>query len=664
MKRIWFILQCMLLLLFTGCQTEATKEIETLPIEPEIFQYIETEQADNLAVDEDGLLYTSNFTSKDGKKAQQFCVYDLDGTCIKEVEIALGNGNIQVMVIEDGILYCVVSKVGGSVLASIDLTTWELNELVEIKHEEFLIVEQLVVLGDYFYLFGESSTAEYNSYTLLPEIRTLNYSSEAIARISRVEEQPEVEFFDIEIPLNIFPTKNDTLMIYHYNEEKGLGFLEFSPTEETLQEVGEWNRSSGQMNNLYSCEDGFLFLDNSILHYGTIDGMKAQITTDTSTIWNTIAYTKGFAFYYDYDTKLVKRVHITDTLKENKEIHLLMLSDTTNSLNGCGYRMKHQFLNAEAYALKVLARDTDFDIFLLSSREDISYNIKQNGAFYPLNEVEGVQEYLDACFPYMKELATNEDGDIWMIPVELAIPTLLYSKEYSETQSVDFSKMTFGEWLTLVEQVETTTPEQGSVSTLILAEELFHQYLLEYDTFDTEVFRTYAQQIKDMYEKTGMLLLDYNLIISLRQGDPIETRYSYHYYLSDLLWCAQLAGDSEEVGIAGVPNLSEEAGNIGTLTFLAVNPNSKNLEATLEYISTFCRYMMTKQNSFLLQDESTYTDTPFIKECYQVYANGEVSFMMNADIYWNQFWDYLDGEITLEEMVEEIERKREIYLGE
>ena len=144
----------------------------------------------------------------------------------------------------------------------------------------------------------------------------------------------------------------------------------------------------------------------------------------------------------------------------------------------------------------------------------------------------------------------------------------------------------------------------------------------------------------------------------------IETFYAYEYYLNGLWDYAELVGNSKEVGVAGVPSMSEEVGNIGTLTFLAVNPNSQNLEATLQYVATFCHYMMTKQDSFVLQDISLYTDTPFVKECYETYANGDVYFWMDKEIYWNLFWDYVEGNMELEEMIEEIERKREIYVGE
>ena len=75
--------------------------------------------------------------------------------------------------------------------------------------------------------------------------------------------------------------------------------------------------------------------------------------------------------------------------------------------------------------------------------------------------------------------------------------------------------------------------------------------------------------------------------------------------------------------------------------------------------------MMTQKDSFLLADQSMYTDTPLIQEWYEVYKEGDIYFAMDDDIYWNTFWSYaVNGKIELEEMIEEIERKREIYVGE
>ena len=66
----------------------------------------------------------------------------------------------------------------------------------------------------------------------------------------------------------------------------------------------------------------------------------------------------------------------------------------------------------------------------------------------------------------------------------------------------------------------------------------------------------------------------------------------------------------------------------------------------------------------MLADETTYTDTPFIKDCYEVYANGAIQFEMDFSIYVDQLYAYADGEMTLEDMVAEMERRRKVYVGE
>ena len=135
---------CMLalMLLCSGCKKEINIELENIVLEPEIVKYIGTEDADNIAVDEQGILYTSNYISAEnsstGTSGQEFSVYDLDGTCIKQVQLPFGNGNVRAMVMAEDTLYCVVPKMGQELaLMEIDLTTWEAKEVKIIKEEEF-----------------------------------------------------------------------------------------------------------------------------------------------------------------------------------------------------------------------------------------------------------------------------------------------------------------------------------------------------------------------------------------------------------------------------------------------------------------------------------------------------------------------------------------------
>ena len=683
-KRVFLVFLLSFLFVLSACNKKENVEekmVEPLPVSEELFLYEGTEDVRAIAVDEEGYLYTATcITEVDPEKEikqseyvyepfiQLFKVYDLEGNCIKEVEVGVGNGDIQFLTEKEGKLYCIVTK---SMLAeyrptlyTIDTKTWEVTELYGF--EDYSSIDNFTQVGDYFYVIGQLKEMPSKNYELHSSVIRYVYCGECISRIKVGEENPQEERLPIDFPMDIVGTKQDTLLIYHYSEEEGFGFLEFRPEENVLEHVA-WKTTSTGATYFTECENGFIFSRGDGTFYGTVDGLEAEVSGHTISIWDVPKYQRGFLFYINYvgETKVVERFGISNLIKKNTPIRFFIAEDTIQEPYGCGYSMKKDVASSEKFALKVLAGDSDFDALLLNSRNEVAYNIKEKGAFYALNEVEGVQEYLDVCFPYVKEIAINEDGDIWMIPVSLEIPGLLYHKEYCEINQVDLSKMNFQQFLTLVEKVELEVSEQGGFSTFVMIEELFYQYLSDYDSFDTDVFREYAKQIRRLTEKVGNLSLDSDIFSKLSKDNLFPFFYCYNRNVGEIFtYVKNLKDCNEAIGVVGIPKVSEDLANVGTVTFLAVNANSDNLEATLAYISEFCQYMMNQKDTFLLADESMYTDEPLIKEWYEVYKNGSIFFGMDRDIYWNLFWDYVDGKVGLEEMIEEIERKRKIYVEE
>lgn len=73
-------------------------------------------------------------------------------------------------------------------------------------------------------------------------------------------------------------------------------------------------------------------------------------------------------------------------------------------------------LSAEEFSLTVMSQDKNYDVCMINSSQDYSANIKSKGSFYPLNDVPGVAEYLDKCFPYVKEAAYTESGKYGCCP--------------------------------------------------------------------------------------------------------------------------------------------------------------------------------------------------------------------------------------------------------
>ena len=693
MKRVVTILLFSMLLVFSACQSQKEEVVEKTSTEPfevsaDAFLYEGTKEADVIAVDEEGYLYTAKCITELEEGAtvdvstyssfiHQFQVYDLDGTCVEEVELTIGTG-INLLTAKEGKLYCISMKsesaTWGPTLYTIDTKTWEVTEVY--LFEKYSTMINFAMIDDYVYVIGYLKDVLEKDYTLHPDIDTYEYRGECISRIKLGEEEIKEETLPVDFPIDIVGTSKDTLVIYHYNEEKGFGFLEFDPENVILTEVG-WSKKQELIYGMVQCKDGFLFQKTNDLYYGTKDGVEAKLSSKDVWIKRLPVYERGFAFYLLSEG--VERIGVNDLIKGNTPIHMLLYDEYMDEPYDNGYLVEKTLLDTENYALKVLAQDSDFDVYLLSSRDSVSYNLKEKGAFYALNEVPGVIEYLDACFPYFKEVATNEDGDIWMIPVEVATTALSYHKEYSAMRGVDLSKMNFSEFLTLVEQVETKESEKGSISTYMLVENLFLQYLEVYNSFDTDVFREYAKQLKQIQENTGTLKMEPRYVSSVKNDwyswedrtysqEQLEQipdfLYEIETYLDSIFKDVANLGTSDMIGVSGMPKMSKDMGNVGTVTLLAVNPEAKNLEFTLEYISAFCKYMMKQKDTFMLSDETLYTDTPIIKEYYEVFKDGQVAFKMDASVYWTEFWAYLDGELELEEMIQEIERKLQIYVGE
>ncbi len=696
MKRLVTIILLSVLMVFSACQSpkeDIAEETSTEPFEvsTEAFLYEGTADADTIAVDEEGYLYAVKCITELEEGAtidksmynsftQQIRVYDLQGTCVEEAEIALGSGNLGLLTSKGDKLYCITVKSTfepvnwGPTLYEIDTKTWEVNEIYFFEKYDTAI--NFAMVGDYVYMIGHLKDIPEKEYTLHPDIDNYEYRGECISRIKLGEEEIKEQIIPIDFPMDIVGTNKNNLVIYHYNEEKGFGFLEFDTEKATLSEVG-WSKKQIAIYNMVQCKDGFLFERVNDLYYGTKEGIETKLSSKDVWITGRSVYQRGFAFYLL--TEGVERIGVNNFIKRNTPVNMLLYYEYMAEPYDNGYLVEKMILEGADYELKVLAQDSDFDVCLLSSRDSGSHNLKEKGAFYALNEVPGVMEYLDACFPYLKEAATNEDGDIWMVPVEVTTTALHYDKEYSAMRGVDLSKMNFSEFLTLVEEVETNEPEKGSISTYMLIENLFLQYLQVYDSFDTDVFRGYAKQLKQIEENAGRLAASERYINSIKtswyswedrtysqeQLDQIpDFLYDIDIYPDSILRTVEHLGSSDIIGVSTMPKMSKDMGNIGTVTLLAVNPNSKNLEFTLEYVSAFCKYMMDQKDTFMLKDETLYTDTPIIKEYYEVFKDGTIAFDMDSDIYWNDFWDYLNGEIELEEMIKEIDRKLQIYMGE
>ena len=229
-------------MVFGGCQAKEQQKVvmeEALEATEELFLYEgTTTESKAIAVDEEGYLYTATCITKiediimvDGviePVEQQFQVYDLEGTLVREAKVRVGTGDISLLKAEGNQLYCIASKsereVYGPTLYTIDTKTWEVKELYCFENYSFLF--NVSHVGDYFYVIGHLKEVPEKEYEQHPDIEEYTYHGECISRITLEEEVLQEEIIEIDFPMDIVGTKKETLLIYHYNEEKGYGFLE------------------------------------------------------------------------------------------------------------------------------------------------------------------------------------------------------------------------------------------------------------------------------------------------------------------------------------------------------------------------------------------------------------------------------------------------------
>ena len=289
MKKILQITFVLCMAVLCGCGEKNQQEKDLLPISHETFVYTEIKEADCMTVDETGLLYTCVWNPKEytgpvlsteyvyQPDGQQISVYDLDGTCISSQTLEFGNGTCSCMLFHGNTLYCVVfhSEYACPVLFAVDTTQWTVTEVMQLKG--YSMVSYLEPVGEYFYILGryrESFDTEYS------DAQALAYSFNRISRINMTEQQPRLELMNVELPVAMYATDRETLVMYRYVDGTGYGFLEFDQQAGTLTEP-EGKNGRGLFEKFGGCDEGFLYirfgLYESGLYYGTPDGKEARV---------------------------------------------------------------------------------------------------------------------------------------------------------------------------------------------------------------------------------------------------------------------------------------------------------------------------------------------------------------------------------------------------
>lgn len=642
-KKWWSLLMVVLFCaLLGGCKRVEVEPVEAL--QDVWTEYKMTENINAYTLDEEGNLYTMEWkiAANEGQVDCFLRKYDAQGECIfsKAVD-ADAISYVITMAVQDGTVYFVSYITGNktSTLYSYCLETEELAVVKELPYVKSVV--RIIPMGDCLYLLG-TNVEGYRGPT---DSRKYIHSGQKIFCYTLSEDR--FEELGIEEPLDMCPAEEGKLCIYaHMGEEFGL--LLYDTSRDTMTVLAKTKEY--KMHYLAYCSEqqAIIYMSSGrglVLSYFTDLDVECELYPDFSFQDNNICCVNGNVAVRTNAVKAIIRFPVAQVKCENKTIRYIRAEMRGTDPFGCGYEIQRATLTPDKFALKVMALDKDFDLCYVNSYGSFGYSMKEYGVFYPLNDIPRIQEYLDACFPYVKEAATDVDGNIWMFPIAVDIPGVIVKKDATD-EVILKENMTYVEYC---REYEALSPEEKkwAIAPDYYAEKFINQYILDHGTIDTEEFRNILQS---MAKNSGT------------QQENAEAMYCRIWEERDYrAYFALQYG--EDATIFAEPKLTADSKNVGTCQFLAVNPYSDNLEETLQYITTLVAYMLEKEDAPLFFANREVEDTTYERSLYELYENGAIAFSVDADVY-EAYEDVLNGSLTVEDFVTEAESGVKIFLNE
>lgn len=631
---------------------------------PDFFNYEYSDFMGDFAVDENGTAYLYTFTYTEEGWVDEYTLssYDMEGNCTKICNPETAPNGFDVC---DGIIYGAFSggKSGYS-LCGFDTKNGTMNHICNL--DGFIQIKRIDVWKNTVYVLGISAertgvTAEYTD-----EYGIYNYGGEKL--ISVDISTGEITESSVNFPI-AFSLYNGNCTVYGADKD-GYYFSDFEGKNKRYHEIEQLYNF-----DLYE-PDRYVFSSGYGINIGTLCAGTTDVNDGISQVlegyfvMDSFRTVGGYTFFKAYGTEQgteqLCRIKNSAYIKKNNTIKFIASEYSFDAPFGCGYTIDYETMDSDSFALSVLSRDSNYDMCVVNSFENFSSNIRDKGSFYPLNDIPNVAEYLDKCFPYIKEAATDKNGDIWMLPIEVDIPVIVYNEEACADIGIDFSrKPTVEEYVRICEKAYNSEYKDGfATHTYIFTQNLLIQYMANRDSFDTAEFRKFAEFSKGKINVSDHTKFPvyfpsvanaWNYLYE--EGGEKKCLFSYERSGNDAVWYANF--DCFE--FAETPGIVHSDKTNATCVFLTVNPSSQNLDATLDYISSLADYLMKKENSFTLSDKTGYTVPDSL---YNLYADAKIGFNVSEEICYDSYVKYHMGELTIDEMIRECDRKMSAYMNE
>lgn len=657
MNRDWK--KCLLLLCFafilTACKQSKMEQKEIVPIQDK-WTFYETQNTRITYTMDDKSVYTIEISYGE-KSYQMLCIYDFEGNKTEEMDTSLlfgkNVGVCELLAVEGSKIYVITQLRTESTQRKKCLGYDTEKKEVFFEYEIPLLerVYKLLSDGDNLYCLGTTKTSP--QYKMYDSNFQYCYQGEKILRISQKDGQAYE--IGIEKPVDITLGSKKELVINEATEN-GFRFVAYHPEQDAIQVLGQTMSPNALGFAMWNEDQSIVYVsaeDRQLTVADLVDLSKETKLYPQGVMGYDMACTNGKVLFPINPTQLIL-LDILGVKKENREINLIASKDYSFSLPyNCGYQMVQRDVSPDKLALKILAQDKDYDLCLIRSTFPNSKQLKESGCYASLNSVRGIQEYLDLCFPYVKEAATTEDGEIWMLPIKVDIPFLVYDSEDNEVQGLFRDSMTYEEFSNALTQLSES--QLGKTVCDSVGKNLLTAYWMKYRKTDTEEFRSimkllmsqeklwkYQSWVPGFQYRRGMYVLG---------EEDVSDFYLEH---KDRY--------GENGMVISFPKLDYDAPNYGSCDFFVLNPNTDNYEATIAYLEDYIAYAVNEKTKSLIFTNA-FGSSIYENSLYHLYENGAIVFE-NMWYVTEGYTEVLEGTKDLEEYIRETDAKLRIYFQE
>ena len=343
---------------------------------------------------------------------------------------------------------------------------------------------------------------------------------------------------------------------------------------------------------------------------------------------------------------------------------------------------------SDEIVLKILAGDSDVDIYLLGSSEiDL---LKKRSIYYPLKS-DVIDSFVDGCFDYLGESVTDDVGKIIALPLSIHETFLSYpiDAEVELGFALDDIKY-YQDFHNLVNSYDGERVSYAIGANLFFNyDRQYENYYCDFDNmiydFNTDVYRG-IYSLLDGWQRYGyspsmpcfinpaVLGADATRLALDSKKTLFNTNSSYDDFIfvsTPDQFAPDTGFDINDWRVVHIPWISHDfSENYVNATYAFINPYSKHYDEAVRFLEYIAENYFDSINTYtFIRDnkeeypDSYMKDTQMFSDVYDICKNG---FVSEYTIYSsrNDIDEYQNGRITLDEAIAMYQREVEIWLNE